>query len=84
MARGDVAPPACAAAAPQIINSATGTPKIADFAGVQLRRHLPVRHACEFGEHRPQLFGTLKRLRSALRPRKNDDAEELSWQQPIE
>lgn len=33
-----------------------------DLAGIQLDGHLPVRHAGEFGEHRPQLFGSLERL----------------------
>src|ERR1700676_496230 len=35
-----------------------------DSASVQLCRHLPVRHASEFGEHRPQLLGTLDGLRT--------------------
>jgi hypothetical protein len=34
----------------------------AGVACIQLNSHLPTRHAGELGEHRPQLFGALKRL----------------------
>lgn len=54
-----------------------------DSAGVQPRRHLPLRHAGQAAEHRPELFGALHCLIAvslALRPPSLTPAGFLSCQ----